>query len=153
MPCARRSRSLGGVMPVPYVSRMMEKTTVIYNDTCPICSREVDGYRRMTVRDGLDITYCGISGDGPAALGLTVQDAARRFHVIHNGRRLGGMPAFAVLWDQIPRLRWLARLVRLPLVRPVTEALYDHVAAPALYRLHLRRQRRTESVSDRSKPR
>lgn len=132
---------------------MTDKTIVIYNDTCPICSREVNGYRRMSAREGLDIDYCGLSAGGHGDHGLSGEAAARRFHVVHDGRLLSGMPAFAVLWDQMPRLRWLAWLVRRPGLRQLTEGLYDHVLAPALYRMHLRRQRRIESVSGEAGPR
>lgn len=151
--CARQSRSLGGVAPVVYLSPMHEKTTVIYNDTCPICSREVDGYRRMTAQDGLDVAFCGLSDGTQAEHGLTKDAAARRFHVIQNGVLLSGMPAFAALWQEMPRLRWLAWLVRRPGLRQLTGFLYDHAMAPLLYRMYLRRQRRQESVSDPAAPR
>ncbi|SNT18892.1 thiol-disulfide oxidoreductase DCC family protein [Antarctobacter heliothermus] len=136
-----------------YLFPMQEKTTVIYNDTCPICSREVDSYRRMTARDGLDIAYCRLSDGAQAAHGLTRDAAARRFHVIRDGKMLDGMPAFAALWEEMPRLRWLAWLVRRPVLRQITEGLYDHAMAPMLYRMHLRRQRRQESVSGPAAPR
>lgn len=136
-----------------YLGRMGTKTTVLYNDTCPVCSREVDGYRRMTAREGLDITYCGLSGGGHSSYGLSDEDAARRFHLIRDGELLGGMAAFAALWQDIPRLRWLARLVRLPGLRPLVDALYDRAMAPLLYRMHLRRQRRRNLVSRGSPPR
>ncbi|WP_417205534.1 thiol-disulfide oxidoreductase DCC family protein [Antarctobacter sp.] len=126
---------------------MPEKLTVLYNDTCPICSREVDGYRCMTPRAGAKITYCGLSATGHMDHGLTEDAAARRFHVIHDGVLLSGMPAFVALWDQMPRLRWLAWLVRRPGLRQLTVALYDHLVGPMLYRMHLRRTRRQNSVS------
>ncbi|WP_058246386.1 thiol-disulfide oxidoreductase DCC family protein [Tropicibacter naphthalenivorans] len=120
---------------------MSEKTTVIYNDTCPICSREVDGYKRLTAQDAT-IGYHGLSACDLARFGLTPDQAARRFHVVKGGQLLSGMPAFAALWQDIPRLRWLARVVRAPIIRPAVGALYDHVAAPILYKMHKRRQRR-----------
>lgn len=136
-----------------YLLQMATKATVFYNDTCPICSREVNSYRRMTTRDGQDITYCGLSEGGHSTHGLSATDAARRFHVLRDGVMLSGMPAFAALWNDIPRLRWLAWLVRRPGLRQLTEVLYDHAMAPALYRMHLRRQARKKSVSDTDGPR
>lgn len=115
--------------------------TVIYNDTCPICSREIAAYRRFTERHGLDVTYLGIAASDLHHYGLTKRDAARRLHVIDSGTLIGGIPAFALLWDRIPRLRWLARAVRLPVLRPLAEAVYDHLLAPALFAMHRRRER------------
>ena len=125
---------------------MTGELTVIYNDTCPICAREVAGYRRLTRTHGLDIAYRGLSGGDLARFGLTRRDAARRFHVMKDGVLVSGIPAFALVWERIPRLRWLARTVRLPVVAPVAAALYDHVAAPALFALHRRRERLGKAV-------
>ncbi|MFZ7091796.1 thiol-disulfide oxidoreductase DCC family protein [Primorskyibacter sp. 2E233] len=117
------------------------KMTVIYNDTCPICSREVNSYARAAERRGRDIVFAGLSECDLAHFGLTEDMAARRFHVVKHGELVSGIPAFALLWDDLPHLRWLAQLVRLPGIRTAIAALYDHVAAPALYALHRRRQR------------
>ncbi|SMX46937.1 thiol-disulfide oxidoreductase DCC family protein [Maliponia aquimaris] len=121
---------------------MADKMTVIYNDSCPVCSREVAGYRRMFERCGLEVAYAGLSDDTYCRFGLTADQAARRFHVMKGGTLLSGMPAFAALWAEIPRLRWLSRLVRLWGVRWVARQVYDRLLAPALYAMHKRRQRR-----------
>ena len=125
---------------------MTQKMTVLYNDTCPICSREVNGYRRMTEARGLPVAYAGLSDGTYAQAGLTEEEAARRFHLLKDGQLLSGVPAFAALWQDLPGLRWLSRLVRLPGVRLIAAAVYDRILAPLLYALHRRRQRRAESV-------
>jgi predicted DCC family thiol-disulfide oxidoreductase YuxK len=122
---------------------MKDQTEVLYNDTCPICSREVDHYVKLSEKHALPIRYDGLTD--PATLadwGITPEDAARRFHVRKNGLTYGGIPAFVVLWQDIPQMRWLARLVSLPGFHWTACTLYDKAAAPLLYRLHLRRQRR-----------
>lgn len=115
--------------------------TVIYNDTCPICSREVNQYRRVTDARGAEVLYAGLSDCALGVHGLTAEAAARRFHVVKEGQLIGGVPAFAVLWDEIPKLRWLAWLVRRPGINWAAALVYDHVLAPMLYAMHLRRQR------------
>ncbi len=125
---------------------MTEDMTVIYNDTCPICAREVAGYRRMTQDDAPGIVYAGLSRGDLDRFGLSPAQAARQFHVLHNGRMFRGVPAFALIWDRIPRLRWLARLVRLPVIAWIAGAVYDHILAPALFALHRRRERLGKAV-------
>ena len=120
---------------------MSAEMTVIYNDTCPICAREVASYKRMTAADPR-IAYRGLSEGELDAFGITRRAAARRFHVLKDGTLHDGVPAFALVWDRIPRLRWLARLVRTPGIREVSALLYDHVAAPALFALHKKRRER-----------
>ena len=120
----------------------MAEITVIYNDTCPICAREVAGYRRMAEDGDLPIAFSGLSEGAYSAHGLTEAQAAKRFHVLVDGRLIDGVVAFAALWDRIPRLRSMARLVRLPGIAPLARWGYDRIAAPALYALHRRRARK-----------
>ncbi len=94
---------------------MSEKTEVLYNETCPICSREVQHYEKLSERAAIPITYHGITNPATlAAWGISPEDAARRFHVRKGGVIYGGIPAFLILWDEIPKTRWIARLVRTP---------------------------------------
>ncbi|MGR3270849.1 DUF393 domain-containing protein [Thalassococcus profundi] len=120
--------------------------TVIYNDTCPICAREVAAYKRYTRAHDLPVAYVGLDRAALERYGLTERAAARRFHVLKDGRMYDGIPAFALLWDRLPHLAWLARMVRLPGVAQVSAALYDYIAAPALFALHRRRQRLGKAV-------
>lgn len=121
---------------------MSDKLDVIYNDTCPICSREVDMYKGQT---DSSVRYHGLSRADLDRFGLTRDQSAREFHVMRDGELVSGLDAFALLWERMPRLRWLARFVRLPVVRPVADRVYRHILAPALYAMHRRRQARLQS--------
>ena len=120
---------------------------VIYNGACPICSREVNAYRRMAEDSGASLRFADLNDTDLDTLGLTPETAARRLHVIENGRLVSGVDAFSALWHEIPRLGWLARIVSLALVRPVAHLAYERIAAPALYALHRRRERRRARVA------
>lgn len=120
----------------------MSKMDVIFNNTCPICSREVALYEQQAQDAGLSIRFSGIEDDTAREAGLSPDEAAQRFHVVHDGQLHAGLDAFRLLWAELPRWRWLAKLTGLPIVRPVARLVYDHVAAPILYALHRRRQRR-----------
>lgn len=118
-------------------------TQVLYNETCPVCRFEIDGYRRRAALDNLPIRFDRIGA--AADWGLTADAAARRLHVIHKGRLLSGIPAFVALWSEMPRWHWAARLVGLPGIHGAAVLVYDQVMAPILYRAHLRRQRVSRS--------
>ncbi|MDJ1006813.1 MAG: DUF393 domain-containing protein [Paracoccaceae bacterium] len=120
----------------------MTPTTVIYNDTCPICSREVGLYRREAEATGAPVSFEGLDPERLALHGLDREAAARRFHVVRDGELLAGLDAFVALWALLPRWAWLARLIDRPVVRPVAGWVYDGIAAPLLYRMDRRRRAR-----------
>lgn len=120
----------------------MTKTTVLYNDECPICSFEIKHYDTLAKRDGLPLVFDPLTTSA-ADWGIDRETAAKRIHVRHDGQVLDGVPAFIAMWTAMPKYRWLARLVSLTVVNQIAVAGYDYVAAPLLYKLHKRRQRRT----------
>jgi predicted DCC family thiol-disulfide oxidoreductase YuxK len=116
----------------------MKDTTVIYNGACPVCAREIAVSR---ARAEGPVRFVDLNGCDTAAFGLTPDEAARRLHVVQDGRLLAGIEAFRALWRATPGFGWLAVLVGLPGVRQAAGAFYERVLAPALYRRHLRRLR------------
>ena len=116
--------------------------TVRFNNTCPICAREVAHYARAAENADAPVTFEGLGTADLAAHGLDATTAAKRFHVAKGGELLSGVPAFVALWETLPRWRWLARLISLPGICQIATFAYDHLAAPALFALHRRRMSR-----------
>ncbi len=124
-----------------YLGRMANdpETSVLYNSHCPVCSAEIGHYARYVGEAGLPIQFDDLNTDALGRWGLDADTAARRLYVRRDGEIVSGVPAFVVLWSQMPRYRLLARIVGLPGIRHIASAAYDHVFAPALYRWHRRR--------------
>lgn len=118
---------------------MLPETRVLYNADCPVCRAEINHYAAYCGAQDLALRFDDLNGPDLSLWGIDADTAARRLHVLHAGSVTHGMPAFRILWAQMPRYRWLARLTNLPLVRPLVDALYDHILAPLLYRRHLSR--------------
>jgi predicted DCC family thiol-disulfide oxidoreductase YuxK len=119
------------------------RTSVLYNATCPVCSFEIDHYAAYAHDRALPIRFDDLNDPARlAAWGIDADAAARRLHVLKDGRLLAGIPAFIVLWQEMPRYRWLARVVSLPGVHGLATLAYDRVLAPLIYRWHLRRLKR-----------
>ena len=119
---------------------MRTETEVLYNDTCPVCSREVAQYERLSKKAGLAVVYDPLGApDSLARWGIDAETAAKRLHLRKDGQIYSGIPAFVILWREIPQFRWLARLISLPGVHWLACAIYDHLLAPILYRFHRRR--------------
>ncbi|MEP5633873.1 MAG: DUF393 domain-containing protein [Tateyamaria sp.] len=118
---------------------MPDETRVLYNADCPVCSFEIDHYVSYAGRKGLPIRFEDLNEDIANDWGLTQDAAARRLYVLKDGQLHSGIPAFIVLWKDMPRYRWLARLVALPGLHWLSNFAYDHMLAPLIYRWHLRR--------------
>ncbi|WP_318527426.1 thiol-disulfide oxidoreductase DCC family protein [Roseobacter sinensis] len=124
--------------------QLMADTDVLYNADCPVCSREIDHYAKLSAAQALPLRYDDLNDASVLhSWGVTADQAARRLHVRQNGTLYVGVPAFVVLWQSLPRYRWLARLVSLPGIYRLAHWTYEGVLAPLLYRSHLRRQART----------
>ena len=115
---------------------------ILYNETCPVCAAEIAHYRAHAEARALPLAFLPLSE--AARFGLSEEAAARRLHVLKEGRLLSGVPAFIALWEEMPRYRPLARIVGLPGVRHFAALVYDFILAPALYAAHRRRQRRSQ---------
>jgi len=119
-----------------------QKTAVLYNAECPVCNFEISHYARYSEGQDLPIRFDDLNGAALRHWDLTEDQAARRLYVVHEGQLTSGIPAFLVLWAQMPRYRWLAKLVGLPGLKQIASAVYDYALAPAIYRWHLRRKAR-----------
>lgn len=104
---------------------MMQVLTVYYDGACPLCTREIDFYRRR--RGAERIGWVDLSAiDTPEVVpGLSKADALARFHVqTPAGRILSGARAFAAMWAALPSTRLLGRIVAAPGLVQLFEMLY-----------------------------
>lgn len=115
-------------------------TRVLYNAECPVCSFEINHYAAYSEKRALPIRFEDLNADDLSDWGLTSDEAARRLYVMKDGALVSGIPAFLLLWKDMPRYRLLARIVGLPGIRHAASIVYDYVLAPLIYRWHKRRQ-------------
>lgn len=123
-----------------------DKTRVLFNAQCPVCNYEIRHYQSYAADKALPLRFEDLNSDDLADWGVTQDQAARRLYVLKDGTLYGGIDAFLILWSDMPRYRWLARVVGLPGLRRLASVAYDHALAPAIYRWHLARQRRGDRL-------
>jgi len=128
---------------------MNDESEILYNDTCPICSREVAAYGRLARRTNAPLRFVPLSQADPGDWGLSEDGARRRLHLRRGGKVVAGAEAFRLLWAELPGWRWLGWLFGLPLVRPLTDFVYERVLAPMLFALDRRRRRRAQAIHRR----
>ncbi|MEZ5715727.1 MAG: DCC1-like thiol-disulfide oxidoreductase family protein [Paracoccaceae bacterium] len=117
------------------------RTRALYNADCPICNSEMCRYAAHAGAAGLPIAFDDLNATDLALWGVTEDRAARLLHVIHDGRLHVGFDAMLVLWAQMPRMRGLARLCRVPGLFHLLDWGYANVVARLIYLRHKRRGR------------
>lgn len=123
-------------------------TSVLYNANCPVCSFEIDHYADYSRSRGLPIVFDDLNEiEKLTRWNVDADTAARRLHVLKDGKLLTGIPAFVALWQDMPRYRWLARFASFPGINWLANKVYDLALAPAIYRWHVRRVRRKTATS------
>lgn len=121
----------------------MPKLKVYYNSACPVCDAGIEGQRNRMTNCGADVEWVDIHRDVEAVneIGAEQEFVRERLHVVDERGQVNiGSDAFAVLWRHTPRQKWLARLVRLPILAPFARALYNLFAA-GLYAWNRSRKR------------
>ncbi len=109
--------------------------SVYYNGACPVCRTEMSHYARRCEAAAVPVTFIdsSIRYDDLAEYGLRREHLQRRLYLKSaNGQILSGVAALTRLWAQTPGYQWLSKVVSLPIVRPIAEGLYDHIAVPVL---------------------
>jgi hypothetical protein len=112
-----------------------ELTAMYYNGDCPVCSLEMNHYASLCADSQKSLQFIDAMQrpDDFVQCGLRREHLEKRVYLKDSkGRILSGLPALVELWSRIPRYRWLARTMQVPVVKPASNALYDHVLAPTL---------------------
>jgi predicted DCC family thiol-disulfide oxidoreductase YuxK len=106
---------------------MGPQLTVWYNTKCPVCNGGIDWQRNRLVQAAragiIEFRDINLEPDALSRFGAGLEDVRRRLHAVH----VGADCAIAV-WRLTPGDAWLARLVGLPVVRPIARVAYDRFA-------------------------
>ncbi len=103
--------------------------TMLYDGSCPLCSREVSHYRRIDTENA--VTWIDIATDRRLLNenNISYEAAMQHLHVLSvDGTIKRGAYAFAEIWQALPYYRYLARLVSLPGILPLLDRLYQRFA-------------------------
>ena len=99
---------------------------VFYNNSCSICRFEINHYKKITK----NIDWIDISNE-KSSLTQTKLDSKSllwRLHLIKQGKLYSGVDAFIQLWLEIPRYKFLANLIKKPIIYHISWVLYEILA-------------------------
>ncbi|MCT4556547.1 MAG: DUF393 domain-containing protein [Pelagimonas sp.] len=118
------------------------KTRALYNGDCPVCNSEMCTYAAYSEQTDLPIAFDDLTQSGLDEWGVTEDEATRLLHVVHDGKLYIGYEAMVVLWEQMPKYRWLARISRVPGLFQILSWGYKHIVARIIYERHIKRKAR-----------
>jgi ubiquinone biosynthesis monooxygenase Coq7 len=99
--------------------------TVFFDGACPVCSKEIATYQKMSGGDTIDWVDASTCDSTLLGEGLERTDAMQRLHVRDsNGKLISGAAAFIEIWKKLPAFAWLAPLLSLRPVLAVLEFSY-----------------------------
>jgi len=102
-----------------------QRFTVYYDGACPLCSKEIDTYRKAQGADELAWVDAANADSGLLGHDLDCEKAITRMHVRdESGELISGAAAFAAIWARLPRTRWAGRLMGTRLALWVLEPVY-----------------------------
>jgi predicted DCC family thiol-disulfide oxidoreductase YuxK len=107
--------------------------TVYYNTKCPVCNGGIDWQRSRLVqaaRAGLiDFRDINLEPEALSRFGAGLEDVRRRLHAIDaDGHLHVGADCAIAIWQLTPGDGGLARIVGLPVIRPIAHVVYDRFA-------------------------
>jgi predicted DCC family thiol-disulfide oxidoreductase YuxK len=103
------------------------KITVYYDGACPSCVRDRRAYEKWAGRRAEEVCWFDITDrdDQLREIGIDPHKALTELHVgDEQGRIISELDAYILLMSRVPRLKPLAWLLGLPLVRPWLGRLY-----------------------------
>ena len=90
----------------------MKNSKVLFNEKCGICNFEIKNYKK---RSQLEFEDCSAMDD----------KYLKKLHVVfEDGKELSGVDAFIYIWERTNGYNWLAKIVKLPIVRHLSKVAY-----------------------------
>jgi hypothetical protein len=112
----------------------MRDTYILYNATSPICRQEITNYMKRAQTHDLPMVFQDLNTTDLSKWNLTRDQAMKNLHVMQGDKIFTAIPAFMILWEMMPGYRRWARLAKMPGMRQLVGAFYDHLLMPYIYK-------------------
>lgn len=109
------------------MSEEEQKIIVYYDGACPSCIKDRENYEKLAGKNGEDVCWFDITGEDAHLrdIGIDPQKALSELHVRDEHQQIvSELDAYIILISRVPRLKSLAWLIGLPVIRPLLSSLY-----------------------------
>ena len=103
------------------------RLVAVYDAECGWCRRAAARWSALDIDGAVHFTPLQ-DETALAQLSLSAEEARRAIHAVEFGKTYRGAAAAARILGRLPRRRWLGRLLQLPVLAPLAEAVYRVIA-------------------------
>ena len=103
------------------------KLKVFFNNSCNICKLEIDHYKKIS-DDSLEWVDITNNQEAMELTSKSKEELLRRLHVIENGKVVAGAKAFIIIWSNIPKYNFLAKILSFRPLYILFHYAYEFVA-------------------------
>jgi predicted DCC family thiol-disulfide oxidoreductase YuxK len=121
------------------VDKKSTEIQIFYNSACPVCDAGISAQKDKMV--ACAIQWRDVHADAKSCdeVSADLEFVRERLHAIdENGNVKVGIDAFELIWKHSPKEYWKARLIALPIIKPLSIFTYN-IFAKFLYRWNLRK--------------
>ena len=100
---------------------------VYYNESCSICRAEINLYKKQKSDN---IEWVDITNNKQAEMETLKDDKTllRRLHVKEGEKIISGAKAFLMVWNKLPKYRFLYQILKLPVIFHIFSFGYEIIA-------------------------
>lgn len=105
--------------------KVVNMINVFYDDKCPLCRREIEYYKKLSA--STEIKWSGISENilTLEKYGISYIESLKVLHAINEDNQMVyGVDTFILIWQQLPKWKWIAKFVELPLIYQLSKGIY-----------------------------
>ena len=112
------------------MNQSKDKITVYYDGACPSCIKDRKDYEKLAGKGGENVCWHDISDQESHLrdIGIDPYKAMTELHVRDEKQQIfSELDAYILLMSRVPRLKPIAWLIGLPVIRPILSSLYRWV--------------------------
>ena len=100
---------------------------VYFNNSCNICRAEINLYKKQNIED---IEWVDITDNKSAEIETQKDNKAllRRLHIKDGEKIIGGAEAFLLVWEKIPKYKFLYTIFKTPIIFTLFSYFYEVIA-------------------------
>jgi len=102
---------------------------VFYDGKCGLCSKEINHYKRICNKKKFDWVDISRKSKALSEFGISQSQGLMYLHATVDDKKIFiGVDAFILIWKNLPRWKYLAFFVNLPLIKTICSIIYKYFA-------------------------